>query len=747
MYSLRTLLSALVIMGSASAADVDFLSPHAAYATGSGPRTVAIGALDGNASNDLVIGNGTGNSLLVLFNDGSGTFGSPLVLGVPGNPSSVAVVDLNGDGKNDVVAANQITGGPVSVFLGNGDGTFQTRVDTPGTYSIIAMRVADMDGDGKLDVIASGQGIAFFKGNGTGGFVGVSNVLTSGACNSVTVGDLNDDGKIDIATTRNGKLATLLGNGDGSFADPLEWATGTTNLSVGLGDFDGDGLNDLAQTDVNEATTGIVVVLNQGDGVFGPPARFATGRQPKSLMVDDLDADGHLDLVCVNVDSKSIGILRGKGDGTFHPHIGYLTGASPYVDAVGDLDGNGSLDVATANSTANTVSVLRQGTGAAPSGVTTLTTNLVSDQYARLTWTTPLIESYGPLTRYDLRIMIGTMTPGDFASATAISPAPTVEPTGIVSQFVVSSLLPNTTYSLAMEVHDAFDRVSPLSNIITFTTAATDALPPSTPSLSNIAYGTTGTTSYAVLQWYAPGDDGVVGVATSYNLRMSTDPITDDTSFGAATPVLTVAPQPGGTREELTVNGLTAGATYYFAMTTTDEVPLTSARSATLTVIPPITDGILPGRITDLAVVAATATTVTLRWTAKGDDGLRGGPATSFDVRWADRSMNEGIFYTMGTAVVGEPAPAVAGTVQEFVVTGLTPETLYYFATAVADEVPNTSAISNLVSVTTAAASTGGGGSGGGGGGGGGGCGLGAGLAALLALLAMALTVMRTSRL
>ncbi len=720
----RTTALLLAALGGLAAADIDFTSPHATYATGVGPRTVAIGRLDNNASNDLVIGNGGGNSISVLLNNGTGTFGPKTDLAVPANPSSVAVVDLNGDSKNDVVVASQSGLGSISIFLGNGDGTFLPRTDIAASAALVAMRIIDVDGDGKLDVIAGGTGIDFFKGNGLGGFATVVRIMSTGYTNSVTVGDLNGDGKIDIACTNISRLTTLFGNGDGTFAAPVTHDTGAEDLSVGMGDFNGDGLNDLAETHYFGPTYEVAVLLNLGAGAFGPPTTFATGVNPKALMIADLDGDGHQDLVCVNVASYTVGILRGIGDGTFHPHFGYLTGAGPYVDAIGYLDGNGTLDFATANTGTNNVSVLLQGTGAAPAAVVDLNSNLVTDQYARLTWTTPTVESYGPATHYDLRILAGaTLTAGTFSTATAVIPQPLVERVGLPVTHLLSGLTAGTFYSVALTCTDAFGRTSALSNVHTFTTQASDVTAPVLTSLTIANVGN----NYLMLNWIAPGDDGNIGNASAYDLRMSDVPITTNAIYDAATPLSTPTPLSPGTTQSRLVTGLTPGTTYYFVLTALDEVPNPSARiyvSGTTY----LDDLVAPAAVDDLAVGTATTASLTVTWSATGDDGLVG-QATSYDLRRSGATITD-LNFAAATPVSGVPAPGISGTAESLVVTGLTASTTYHFAIRVIDESGNASVTSLDASGTTSA--PGGSGSSGGGGSSSGGCGLGSGLATLL---------------
>ncbi len=97
----------------------------------------------------------------------------------------------------------------------------------------------------------------------------------------------------------------------------------------------------------------------------------------------------------------------------------------------------------------------------------------------------------------------------------------------------------------------------------------------------------------------------------------------------------------------------------------------------------------------------ATATTVSLRWTAPGDDQLVG-QANAYDIRYSTAPITEANF-SSATAVVNPPQPKVSGQPEVLNVGGLQANTTYYFALKTADEVPNWSALSNVASLTTTA--------------------------------------------
>ena len=155
----------------------------------------------------------------------------------------------------------------------------------------------------------------------------------------VVVGDLNADGKLDLTVTTStfrisgygsndygqypiytdvGHLKVLLGNGDGSFTSASE----TKNLgdgrffSAALGDLDVDGDLDVAMTNWNGGD--ISVLLGNGDGIIGEQQRWPVGVTAQQIDIADLNADGKLDLVTINLNSN-IKVLLGNGDGTFQP--------------------------------------------------------------------------------------------------------------------------------------------------------------------------------------------------------------------------------------------------------------------------------------------------------------------------------------------------------------------------------------------------------------------------------------------
>ncbi|PIR77845.1 MAG: hypothetical protein COU30_00275, partial [Candidatus Magasanikbacteria bacterium CG10_big_fil_rev_8_21_14_0_10_38_6] len=121
--------------------------------------------------------------------------------------------------------------------------------------------------------------------------------------------------------------------------------------------------------------------------------------------------------------------------------------------------------------------------------------------------------------------------------------------------------------------------------------------------------------------------------------------------------------------------------------------------TTTVNIVPGAGDTTPPDAISNFAASNPSATTIDLAWTAPGDDDASG-TASSYDIRYSTSLISEAS-WASATQVLGEPVPSVAGSSETFTVSGLTANTTYYFAIKTDDEVPNTSAISNIPNSTT----------------------------------------------
>jgi hypothetical protein len=202
------------------------------------------------------------------------------------------------------------------------------------------------------------------------------------------------------------------------------------------------------------------------------------------------------------------------------------------------------------------------------------------------------------------------------------------------------------------------------------------------------------------LSWTTPGDDSLSGLASQFDLRYSLSPITAANFASAIRWIPMPVPAAPGTRQSVTVTGLTPATTYYFAIKTADDVPnwslISNVVSQATTAVP---DTIRTAPVANLAVTGVTDSTASLSWTAVGDDSLTG-TATSYDIRYSTTPITAANF-AAATPVTGVPLPAAPGTSQSVVVRNLSREVTYYFAMKVLDDAGHASALSNVPSGTT----------------------------------------------
>jgi hypothetical protein len=262
------------------------------------PATVGFGDFNGDGKMDMAVVDSANNAVTIYLNNGDGTFKESANYSTGASGSTIGVGDLNGDGKPDlVVGLNSACGGNTGfgVLLGNGDGTFKPVVAYANSTSggcVSTLALADVNGDGRLDVIANSENSAtnasfwVSLGNGDGTFQQGIPMATPALCPGgsgagaayLLVRDVNGDGKPDVVgacdiSQHQIYFSVLLGNGNGTFGAPTQVNVGSTPIGFAAGDFNGDGKIDLAVVD-NPADQ-LSILLGNGNGTFQPAVPYS----------------------------------------------------------------------------------------------------------------------------------------------------------------------------------------------------------------------------------------------------------------------------------------------------------------------------------------------------------------------------------------------------------------------------------------------------------------------------------------
>ncbi|HET9450277.1 MAG TPA: VCBS repeat-containing protein, partial [Aggregicoccus sp.] len=295
------------------------------------------GDFDRNGTVDLVASVSVESAarLELLPGTGGGRFG-PAVR-APDRPESrygMETRDLDGDGDLDLLLPSNCE------LLGDGTGHF-SGTPCERDYELWAVRVGDLDGDGTLDRLGTES---WLPGRPGGGALTGELLQPPAASGTVAAGDLDRDGTLDLLVTPG---LYLRGHGDGRFTPHVTAAaTYYDSGRMHLRDVDADGVLDSISLRPGYSES-LRVARGRGDGSFEPAAAYNQLGGPRSFIAEDLNADGHLDLVTSGAGPLTV-VRLGQGDAAFGPaNASAATGHTRFVFA-SDVDADGHLDLVSA---------------------------------------------------------------------------------------------------------------------------------------------------------------------------------------------------------------------------------------------------------------------------------------------------------------------------------------------------------------------------------------------------------------
>ena len=328
---------------------------------GSDPEAVAIGDVTGDGRKDVVMTTGAyGNAqydwkVLVYRQLASGTLAAPEAflpvwkVAVHG----VALGDVDGDRRNDVVVATDLG---VNVFRQRG-GTLARPFVIPHTVGGYAVDIADMNRDGREDIVVRGGTWVRIARNLRRGFRGL--IVARGRNQDVEAGDVNGDRRPDlVAASWKGRLRVYRQRSNGSFDRARVQPTRRGAAGVAVADLTRDGRLDVAVAN----RSSLEVLVQSSKGRLRSVSTTRGVDYPDGIKTLDLNGDGRVDLITRA--SESVGVVLQQGRGTFGGFDVYGAGRPlswhPDAIAAGDFTGDGRPDLAAAGGLARGLFVWRQ---------------------------------------------------------------------------------------------------------------------------------------------------------------------------------------------------------------------------------------------------------------------------------------------------------------------------------------------------------------------------------------------------
>jgi hypothetical protein len=293
--SLAPVSDAAVRLGAATSG---LFEPYVAYPTGSWPEAVAIGDVTGDRLSDVVLVTSyyfdaaSDYKLFVFRQQADGTLAAPVKYDTGGTyttpPQTVAIGDVDGDGRSDVVVGNRGSG--IGVFHQNASGGLDPVVPH-ATADSQCVRVADVDHDDRLDVVGAGWGtgtVTVFLQQASGALAApVVYAAPHSGYDDLEIGDLDHDGRTDVAVMSGQLYATpnvsvLYQQPDGTLGGLASRFVGVNQIAhgIGVGDVTADGRSDLvASYGGNQPESRLAVFAASGCA----PVRVSTRRQGVTL--------------------------------------------------------------------------------------------------------------------------------------------------------------------------------------------------------------------------------------------------------------------------------------------------------------------------------------------------------------------------------------------------------------------------------------------------------------------------------
>jgi subtilase family serine protease len=367
---------------------------------GSGPVRVCIADLNGDGKPDLVASSALDGIVSIYQNViTNGTLAAssfapqrvvlPMLSTSSNSPIDLAIADVDGDGKLDILATDS-DGGIISIFRNIGtnslitSNSFADRFDMPADIGVRGLAVLDLNQDGKPEIVTGNiqtATVSIFENFSTPGIINFAPAVdlsaAAGPC-AVAIADADGDGNPDLVIANNGSTNApvsifrnpgIAGDIDtNSFSPRIDFTGNSSAESLAVGDLDGDGKADIVTGSPAGHTISVYRNISSPGGInsnsFAAPVNFGGGGAVTSVALADVDGDRKLD-VTFSAENAALSVYRNISTpgyfttSSLATRVDFGAGESPNGVALGDLNGDGRPDAVFGNFDDNTLSVYR----------------------------------------------------------------------------------------------------------------------------------------------------------------------------------------------------------------------------------------------------------------------------------------------------------------------------------------------------------------------------------------------------
>ena len=202
-------------------------------------RTVAIADLNGDGHLDVAGGSTLPGTIAIWYGDGRGGISEPQFLPFRGDVHSLAVADIDQDGRPDIVCTAQRESAGILVWLNRGQRNWERGGSPVETGNYEGLRLADVNADGAVDIAAANAtsddqgGIQVWFGDGKGNWIAESGPTVKGVYMDVAVDDVDGDGALDLIGSGwgiYGALRIWYGDGKGGWSPAADLEKGVSTV-------------------------------------------------------------------------------------------------------------------------------------------------------------------------------------------------------------------------------------------------------------------------------------------------------------------------------------------------------------------------------------------------------------------------------------------------------------------------------------------------------------------------------------